>query len=185
MSTAAHSLLGQVIDREELEARWAYAELRSTRFAASFKTDGTDQIFDKAQSGEPFSNLSQDERADLAGRLRNHHDRSGLAAGLQPFASYKAVEKTRADLLSVICVPGLGWRSLTEVVADPDSGPAKTVAQLPSDTEFDQDEPIIIIPYDKNGKTIQLLLEGTFRSAFFLSRNKPNTIVAWVPAERN
>lgn len=175
-------LIGKSIDRNELKARWAYAELASSRFGNSFKKADPDPLFQKAVSSVHFETLSHPEKSDLIVRLDSHHDRKGLAPALNRFATFRCVEWTRSELLRAFCVPGLNWTSLSQYPTLPPSFNQLLTSIEPTD-RFAQGEPIIVIPFNDGVHIGDLLLEGTRRSVLFLRlpATDPTKIFVWYP----
>lgn len=61
-----HPLPGTLIDKTELLARWAYCELRSSRFGKKFNGVVAPAIIEQARAGIAFDRLDDSVRRDLA-----------------------------------------------------------------------------------------------------------------------
>jgi hypothetical protein len=152
------------ITRRELQARWAYSELASSRFATKWYGDAPQPLSDKAQKKMPFEQLSSEEReclADLNARVR------GPLWTLTPIDSFVCAEWTKEQLLQTVCVVENPWPPLAAyIAATPQPGdlsdPRNIAVSTPPSQPFSQQEPIIVVPCD--GK--QTLFDGT-RAAFF------------------
>jgi hypothetical protein len=179
--------LGQKISRDTLKARWAYAELTSSRFANSYTGLVSDGLFARARGNVPFGELSENDRNELIEALNRHKGRCGLVPALAPHESFICVAWTREQLLATICVPGLQWIPLADLVSMRGpferSHPRAAAKEIPSNQEIQQIEPIIVLPdfidLEHRGP---LLLEGTFRSVMFLRCRDPSArIMVWIP----
>jgi hypothetical protein len=167
--------VGQQITPFELKARWAYGELISRRFSESYRTLVAPGLFDLAGSGTPFERLDMGEVKHLAAALDAHPDRHAFATALDLYERFECVLWTASDLRKVVCVPGLRWRSLLDLLEPPDLDAREVRNWIDNgDTPtkpFEQVEPVIVLlrveQPEARGRPV--LLEGTSRSLWFLS----------------
>lgn len=178
---------GDTIEPTRLRARWAYAELTSNRFGSSFQTLVSQGIWSKAVKRVPFSDLDEREVDCLVAALNIHPDRGGMACALDQHKEFQCVEWTASQLLQTVTVPGLGWLPLTSLACpsteEEQSLRNKVDNGSPSGEPFEQSEPIIVVcgaPWAET-KGSRLLLEGTSRSLWFLSKCGPcDRILVWL-----
>jgi hypothetical protein len=174
------ALIGRQITRRELQARWAYSELVSSRFAAKWYGDAPQPLSDKAEKKIPFEQLSSEERECLA--ALNASVREPLWA-LTPIDSFVCTEWTSEQLLQTVCVVEQPWPLLADYIATTPppgdlSDPRNIAASNPPTQPLSEQEPIIVVPC--NGK--QTLFDGTLRSILFLrSSDASARIMVWVP----
>src|SRR2546430_1182855 len=111
-----NELIGRKITRRELQARWAYSELASSRFAAKWYGDAPQPLSDKAKKKIPFEQLASEERECLA--VLNASVREPLWARTM-IENFVCTEWTREQLLQTVCVVQWPWPLLREYIATP------------------------------------------------------------------
>jgi hypothetical protein len=174
-------LIGREITRRELQARWAYSELASSRFAAKWYGGAPQPLSGKAQKKIPFEQLSSEELECLA--ALNASVRGPLWARIT-VGSFVCTEWTREQLLQIVSVVENPWPPLADYIATTPphgdmSDPRNIASSTPPSQPFSQQEPIIVVPcYGK-----ETLFDGTLRSILFLrSSDADARILVWVPA---
>lgn len=184
-------MIGKRITRRELQARWAYNEVASKRFAhdrVKFKSKETETLFDKAKRGVPFEELLIE---DVDCLLEMHEDnfrsvpRGGILDSIRDVEEFVCESWGKERLLDTILTPKLGGGLFLDFVIhetvpnlsnDPRTAAARQVPVEP----FVQGEPICIVPHKGN----LLLLEGALRALMFMAATKPTQkeeILVWVP----
>lgn len=187
--------IGSRASASEIRARWAYCEMRSSRFRARFGRVYADLIV-KANSGVAFSDLWQADRDRLL--LALNGTRNPDFAGHVDAAAdmYECRIWTESELLNAWALPEFnppnrefcisykaflaaggptGLASLEE--CDPRVEWHKQNSSAEA-KEYQQEEPIIVI--GKPGTYI--ILDGYFRTlAFVNSSEKGKGLLAWVP----
>lgn len=180
------ALLGHSIGVDEMMARWAYSEIRSSRFATNFVASCSD-ITKKVLAGYRFDALSNDDRRRLVAALAAY--RSRLLRGLRKSGTVTFVLENwdKTQLSDIRVLPALGAVSLAQFASAPIAGSGKerpdvkdprlVAAQYGPNEPFVQREGIFVMSYIGSS----WLLDGTLRSLLFLSRAMPaDRIPAWV-----
>lgn len=186
--------IGQIASAAEVKARWAYAEMRSSRFRRYFEAGAYTNLLEKAAAGIPFCRLSADEQARLIPALHVAKTEAYISSVDQASNTYECKGWTEGDLMNSwalslfnrpekrVCIPYRdfyhGHPGADPAVDLDDGDPRVAVLTVPPEADYRQLEPVIVI--GKPGEYI--LLEGYLRSILFMrSRDKSKRLLAWVP----
>lgn len=186
-------MIGKKITRRELQARWAYNEVASKRFAhdrVQFQSKEMESLFDKAKREVPFEDLLAE---DIDCLLDMHEDnfrsvpRGDILESIHDVEKFVCESWSKERLLETVLPPKFGGGLFLDYVIretapnmsnDPRTAAARKVPVEP----FVQGEPLCIVPYKGN----LLLLEGALRGLMFMAATKPTKkeeILVWVPVE--
>jgi hypothetical protein len=187
--------VGDRIDLRELQARWAYAELASSRVGHHYRREFPENrvLFEKVSNGELYDTVLPGEVDQLV--IMNEWYRSGLVQPLQQYSAFVCESWTKDQLGRALTVPALDPRRqgrnvpiLSFAVAPhftrsdgtmEDTDPRVIANMIPLDHEFTQTEPVPVTPL-LNGQ--YLLLDGYLRSLLFLRSEDPDRhMLVWVP----
>lgn len=166
----------------EVAARWAYAELNSSRFADSYLGLVSADLRSKALAAVPFEFLSHGEQAELQAALANHPDRGPVFYPcLMAYPTYVLEHWGRDQLDNVLVVPGLGGRPMHEFERDlPDT--TKAALEAITSHRIVPEEAGIILPIPQGPTNAFVLLDGTLRCLRFRRAGLPSeSYPAWVP----
>jgi hypothetical protein len=189
--------IGQTAMASELKARWAYAEMQSTRFRRHFEEAGYGDLLAKATARVPFCKLPPDEQQRLAPALlavRNE----GFANNIDGSGdTYECKAWTEDDLTRSWALPAFNPPAKAHCVpyrdfynGEPNTGPGGTaedsdprvaVQKLEPQAQYQQTEPVIVVGQPGN----YILLDGYLRSLLFMkSPDKTKRLLAWVPVAK-
>lgn len=185
--------IGQTATASELKARWAYAEMRSSRFRRHFEHAGYRDLLEKATAGIPFCKLSREEQQQLGPALHASRNED-FARSIEQHDTYECVEWTEDDLTRSWALPTFNpardgrcisyqdfYSGAPDTSADgtPNVADPRVAAQKAEpEVAYRQQEPVIVI--GRPGEYI--LLEGYFRSIQFKkSPDSSKRLLAWVP----
>lgn len=166
----------------EVAARWAYAELMSSRFADSYVNLVSADLRSKAQHKITFKSLSRDEQTQLQSALANHSDRGpGFYPCIMAYPIYTLEYWNRAQLDNVLVVPGLGYLPVHEFECDLPTQIRVALESIPSG-HFGPDEAGIILPIPQGPANAFVLLDGTLRCLWFRrDGSHSQSFPVWVP----
>lgn len=180
---------------EELVARWAWAELGSSRFAGSLRAHAAPQIVARFEAGDDFEALSVEDHAHLAQALRATRPASFVdTLGTGSGAQFEIADWSVGDLLSAYVLPELGGCSFVEFLARPprlkddgDEGarldaidPRVIALTIPFDSDYAIEGPIIALTRAERA----MLFEGYLRAILWL-RQPRRKLQVWVPVSGN
>lgn len=187
--------IGDRASASEIRARWAYSEMRSSRFRARFGPVYGDLIV-KANSGVSFSELRQADRDRLL--LALNATRNPDFAGHVDAAAvmFECQTWTENELLNAWALPEfnppnrdycISYKTFLMAGGPPDLASLEDCDprvewhrqnSSAEANEYQQEEPIIVI--GKPGTYI--ILDGYFRTlAFVNSPEKSKGLLAWIP----
>lgn len=184
-------MIGKVITRDELKARWAYAESRSSRFKGQYEPLLPPDLFTSANNGRPFDQISREEWPELIAALER--ERISLIGFLgEPWGAseFKCVGWDVPGLLSSPAMGNffadeqqrgyfcfLAWPTKQTHDGKADThDPRYAAAGRAFDRNFRVEEPLIAVR--SNGHHI--LIDGYLRSILWL-RNPVEPLPVWVP----
>jgi hypothetical protein len=188
-------MIGMVISRREIEARWSYAEVTG-RFADKYRQNHTDPdsvaLLRKIEGGAAFADLTQTDRDMLTGWFETGF-RNDFAAGMKWYDTFKCESWRKERLMRLNVVPRLDPKGrgrkvslhdfLTSPLPDEDSHPRVAANKVSRDTPYQQKEPLIVGHWDDG---LEVLWEGYFRATLFArSEDRDAEILMWVPFEGN
>jgi hypothetical protein len=172
---------GTKITREELKARWAFAEFRAERGKVNYAHLCPGKIPDDVQ----FSELTPDEVSHLVWMVEQHRMplMSALVADTyecklwtkeQLCRTYTIIRMAPSRAENIRFLSFIACRRFNE-----ESDPRVQADKIPFDTPFVQVEPVIVLPQG----AVQMLIEGYLRSVLFVRSRDPDArIMVWVPA---
>jgi hypothetical protein len=189
--------IGQIADAAEVKARWAYAEMRSSRFRHLFATGDYEDLLQKAAAGIAFCQLDAVERRRLQAALQVAKTGPYIESVDGSADAYECKAWSEDDLMNAWalslfnlpeksqCIP---FRDFYRVEPNTDAwlllddgDPRVAVRAVPTAVPYQQSEPVIII--GRAGE--YLLLEGYLRSLLFMKSPDPSKrLLAWVPVPR-
>jgi hypothetical protein len=187
--------VGDRVSASEIRARWAYSEMRSSRFRARFAPVYADLVV-KANSRVAFSELRQADRDRLLLALNAARNPEFVGYVDATAATYECRSWTENELFNAWALPEfnptnrdycISFRAFLSAAEPPvlatldDSDPRvewQKQRSLCDTGEYRQDEPIIII--GKPGT--QIILDGYFRTLTFVnSRKRCKRLLVWIP----
>ncbi|MCB2059177.1 MAG: hypothetical protein R3E09_13145 [Novosphingobium sp.] len=180
---------GRVATVEEVKARWAYAEVKSTRVGISYEPCLSPGRIERARQGDPFEDIPRDEWPSLVSALAQARP-SRFVEQIHIYGAdhYECVHWRPSDLLNCLTLPIFGLVPFYRFLAMPyrmdDEGnprrddPRYVAANLPYDDAFTVEGPIIVV----RDKGHDMLLEGYLRSILWL-RNPGRPLAVWLPSE--
>jgi hypothetical protein len=194
MKGAMAPTIGQIATAAEVEARWAYAEMRSSRWCRHFEAGGYADLLEKARTGLSFCTLSAEEQIRLIRALRVAKTEPYINAVHQTSNMYECNAWAEHDLMSSwalplfnianpqVCIP---YRDFYSSVVSPDPAvtlddddPRVAARTVSPEAQYRQSEPVIVI----GGPGDYLLLEGYLRSILFMkSQDTSKRLLAWLP----
>ena len=179
-------MLGSVISSGDVQARWAYAEISSSRFGWCFKEAllAFPELLQKARRHAPFDDLAPDEKR----RLRDAH------AYCREFSLwffnrppndglYRCEAWSKADMARLWTIAVFGSKPFMEFLADiPDasdeSDPRNISPEFISEDDYIQHEPGVVCLIDGGC----MLIEGYRRSVLFMKFAASDAqFLLWVP----
>jgi hypothetical protein len=171
---------------EEIKARWAFAEITSSRFGIGFKSALPPSILDLAHAGKPFSRVAKHEWQTLIAaldRVRPH----GFTDSLNGSSAYVWSSWSATDLMDCLTIPNFQGVRFSAFLARPPNtdlagnadtkDPRFVSAGLAFDPGFSVREPVIAILYGQQ----HMLLEGYLRSILWLRNPMLPPLPIWVP----
>ena len=176
--------LGTIIGVAELKARWAYAEINSSRFGGLYIPHVPPHIAEAARLGVPFNELEEQDWPTLAailGQVRG----PGLVDQLDQYGEngFECAHWDATKLLNSVTLPCFGQVQYYRFLAMPgkatkahDTDPRLASAAIPFDESFCVEEPVIAL----QERDYARLLEGYLRSILWL-RNPSAPLPVWVP----
>jgi hypothetical protein len=186
--------VGDQISFHELQARWAYSEITSSRVGYKYRREYPQcaGLFQRADAGVPFEQLSQAEVDQLV--VMNEWYRPGLIAPLRTFSRFICQSWTKDELARSFTVPALDpqrrGRSVPFVsfatgprFIGPQGNPERTDPRVAADAvqltwPTMQVEPVPVMPSGGG----YILLDGYLRSILiFRSENPDDRLLVWVP----
>jgi len=168
MDCKAH-LVGKVITRGELAARWAYSEMKSSRRAEWYANPPQDLV-DKAEQNIAFEDLQKSDRDHLRNLIQSSSERNQLLLRLKS-SHFKCVEWSKVRLLDTrVAVGGELMKDFASARRSIDPKDPRSVA-----TEIgifpECSDPIIATPmyrFYSYPPFFNMLLDGILRSLLFL-----------------
>jgi hypothetical protein len=177
--------VGDRIELGELQARWAYSELTSSRFAGWYEGfPGHAALLEKAKAGIDFTRLSAGEVAQLV--AMNEGGRGRLVNLLKAHTRYRCDAWTKAQLGQVMTLrmfdppaPSVTFSAYAATPASPNHGDARRVAEAMGPGQcIAAKDPVPVVPRD-NG---YCLVDGYLRSLLFMRSSAPSGhILVWLP----
>jgi hypothetical protein len=179
--------VGDRITLRELQGRWAYNELTSSRFGPKCKPlAGAPALLAKAEAGVPFAELTEDEINQLVSI--NEVRRPTLVGPLRNYSSFVCDEWSKVQLGNALTIemfdppqPSMQFSSYAAAPPSSDPGDARIVAStITSIDKVSLAEPIPVLPV--GGGRYQLL-DGYLRGLVFMKLAGPDSrIMVWIPA---
>jgi hypothetical protein len=106
-------MIGQTIATNELCARWAYGELRSSRFGHYYHSGTPRPLLDKARAKLPFQLLDDDEGKML---VQLHAGVRGSALQfMEGIEQFRCEAWTRQQPLQVFTLPDFDWEGRNQL----------------------------------------------------------------------
>lgn len=182
-----YECLMMIISSAELAARWAYAELRSTRFAKSYKLDDYHPLRLKALYNIPFTHLLPVERRALQMLLSTHEDRGpSFYPTIMKFQQWQLHHWPYEAIAATRVAPGLGWHRFSDFEKEPTSELSATLETIARGTMISE-EPAIVVPCQRqqDEHNFWLLMEGTLRSLCYARDRTPFELkTVWAPVDK-
>jgi hypothetical protein len=188
-------MIGTVIGRYELAARWSYAEV-SGRFADEYRKRHPDSasiaLRTKIANGAAFTDLSHTDH-DMLVEWFETGVRSDFANAMRWYVSFKCESWSKEKLMRLNVVPRLDPQKKGRIVpllsflTSPrpleDSDPRVTADKVPLNEPYLQKEPLVIGHWNDG---LEVLWDGYFRAALFARSEDPDAeILVWMPFEGN
>jgi hypothetical protein len=186
-------MIGTVISRRELEARWSCAEVAG-RFADDYRKYQTDPasvaLLKKIADSAAFADLTHTDRDMLAEWFETGYRRD-FANAMKWYDTFKCESWSKEKLMRLNAVPRLDpqWQGRTvpllSFLTSPrpleDSDARVAADKVPLNEPYQHKEPLVLGHWD-NG--LEVLWEGYFRAALFARSEDPDAeILVWVPFE--
>lgn len=184
-------MIGTVVEKDEVKARWGYCDLFSTRFAQGLSAHNLSaNLRAKVSNGDPFSALDASERSELVA-MAVAGPRSGLVALLDDTETYRCAGLTKGELAQVWAIPAFDPNGKQHLIpylaflagarpANEPHDPRRAADAVPTTDPFEQTEPGVIGLVS----TVPVLLDGYCRSVLFMrSENVHELYLAWMPAK--
>ena len=176
--------VGQRAMPTEVRARWAYSELISTRFAATYIVSR--RLIAEANVGTDFDDLTQADKTALESVTST--ERSGLWPQLYHFSEFECQSWLKAQICRCFVLPALDPQRnnrlvpLISFMASPRfpeaTDPRNAADAVPLGTPFIQKEAICVIPEQNR----LLIIDGTGRTMLFLrTESLDHQIRVWTP----
>jgi hypothetical protein len=186
-------MIGDIASAHVVKARWAYAELTSTRFGRRYRGRGSRHIHDAAAAGRPFSQLTAadiDELVVMLSRAREHEFLAAVDA--HPRFCCEALTREQVAQLHVLPTFWPKGQVPTEYMTYMDfysqtfgrgnvplkADPRAIAKGIDPSMLIGEQEPVIVIRISRR----QLLLEGYLRSVLFMRHpDQSLRLRAWLP----
>lgn len=176
--------IGRRAKPTEVRARWAYSELTSPRFAATYAASR--HLFDHANTGTDFDDLTQADKTAL--ETVTSTERSGLWPHINCFSEFECQSWLNAQICQCLVLPALDPQRngrmvpLVSFLASPRfpeaTDPRNAADTVPLGTPFIQKEAICVIPVQ--GRF--LIIDGTGRTILFLrTESLDDRLLVWKP----
>lgn len=180
-------MIGSIVTREELLARWAFAETRSSRFGPRMRRAMSHALQECLARVTTFGDVAQSDWQDLIRAVTATRKEPSALFDLGPGADRFVCGKwTATELLNCMTLPVLGSTSFFRLLALP---PFRTkdrsihpndlrhaASEIPFDQHFTVVEPVIAIPSGER----PMLIDGYLRSILWL-RNPVGHLPVWLP----
>ena len=174
-------LKGVRITREQLKARWAFAEIGAERWRAKYATFPLEKI----RKNISVADLNSKEIAHLAWIAES--SRQNLVPELNKVEVYECQAWTKDKFGRACTIMGMAPDRNSNIpflsfIACPrfneSSDPRVQADRIPFETPFVQTEPIIVLPYG----AINIVIEGYLRGVLFMRSPNPDAeILVWFP----
>lgn len=181
------TLEGRTIAADELEARWSYSEIASTRFAQRYHPHVPAALRKLAHRRVDFDRLPRPAWHVLGSAL--HSVRPSNFIGMlrdEAQSNYACVHWGVQHLLNCLTIPEFGAVPFYRFLAMPagqlaDGGlrtddPRVHAHAIPNDPGFRVDEPVIAVRHGDR----HMLVDGYLRSILWL-RNMAEPLPVWIP----
>jgi hypothetical protein len=189
-------MIGTIISRCELRARWSYAEVTG-RFADTYRKNHTDSasvaLLTKIADGAVFADLTHTDRDILVGWFETGL-RKDYANAMQWYDTFKCESWSKEKLMRLNVLPCLDPQRQGRIVPllsfltsprslEDSDDPRVAADKVPLNERYRHKEPLVVGHWD-NG--LEVLWDGYFRAALFARSEDPNAeIFVWVPFEGN
>ena len=149
-------MLGKIVPVEEVKARWAYAETRSSRFGADYDPVLPARLVESARNGVPFDQIAPEDRPLLAEALPQARVRR-FVEQVHFFGAdhFECVHWSASELLNCLTLPIFGLVPIFRFLAMPhrtdadgnvrEDDPRHVAVSLPFDRDFVVEEPVIVV----------------------------------------
>jgi len=182
-------MIGTIISRQELLARWAFAETRSSRFGGRMRHAINRALYQRLAQARNFGDVAQSDWQGLINALTSTRRGPFAILGIGHWADkFVCGRWTATELLNCMTLPVLGSTSFFRFLALPPLrtsersihpyDPRHAASEIPFDQHFTVVEPVIAVPSGNR----YMLIDGNLRSILWL-RNPASPLPVWVPVK--